>query len=84
MILRISLIWKQRDSLPKFKTCLKCRIHELGDHFRPLETGTSLQNSTLMPGKEQLFWGYKWLEIKHDGESSLLHVKYSGLPDGPV
>ena len=37
-----------------------------------------------MPGKEQLFWGYKWLEIKHDGESSLLHVKYSGPRDDPV
>lgn len=37
-----------------------------------------------MPGKEQLFLGYKWLEIKHDGESSLLHVKYSGPLDDPV
>jgi hypothetical protein len=31
-----------------------------------------------MSGKEKLFLGYKWSEIKHDGESSLLNVKYSG------
>jgi len=37
-----------------------------------------------MAGKEKLFLEYKWLEIKHDGEPSLLNVKYSGPLDDPV
>lgn len=68
----------------KFKSYLKCRTWKIWGKFRALEIETSPQSTTFMSGKEKLFLEYKWLEIKHDGEPSLLNVKYSGPLDDPM